>query len=476
MAAQILSFFQRAPEATRDWSQQEVAEFYRVESALVQAGVQLESDRGLSDEGDPWFIFCRADSGEVFMHFARIDGLYVVDGAAFDVPARGPDFAALVRQLIGQYPLAKARQRTENNIFVHPAALLIALVGAAFFHTNEAKAAEAQDTKAEPRRHASLLTISVPTASVSLSPAASHQVSETDAAQVAAILLSAVLALHEEGLRLPRELAPPVLGAHGVVEISGDFTVVAPPTATTSGTSFEPLNLARAATSSSTPDQAAAAAHNLVLTQDVTATSPVSANLSAPLIMPESAAAAPAAMQAALEPAITGASPGKPVFIVKTSAAPAPAVEAIAVAASSQTLSEIISKALPQVDRLPTTLLNLIGKGDHFDGAAPSLTPGSSAEANGEQTLPSIPTPGAPLPLGSAHDPAIDAAIAQFVAQVKHLDMFVQDRQLVLVDRDIFSPFAPDLDLDSVTFTFKDGSSVSLVGTVDELRHFHWAI
>ncbi len=181
-------------------------------------------------------------------------------------------------------------------------------------------------------------------------------------------------------------------------------------------------------------------------------------------------------MQTPLEPATMGAISGKPVFIVKMSATPAPAIEAIAVAASSQTLSEIIAKALPQVDRLPTTLLNLIGKGDHFDGAAPSLTPDAPQEAGVGQTPPVIPTPGAPLPLGSAHDPAIDAAIAQFVAQVKHLDMFVQDRQLVLVDRDIFSPFAPDLDLDSVTFTFKDGSSVSLVGTVDELRHFHWAI
>lgn len=475
MAAQILSFFQRAPYATRDWSQQEVAEFYRVESALIQAGVQLESDRGLSDEGEPWFIFCRSDNGEVFMHFARIDGLYVVDGAAFDVPARGPDFAALIRQLIGRYPLAKARQRTENNIFVHPAALLIALVGAAFFHTNEAKAAETQDTKAEPRRHTSLLAVSTPPASVTFSPA-SKQLPETDAAQVAAILLSAVLALHEESLRMPRDLTAPSAFESGTAHASPtEFMVFAPPQALGSGLVFDQVAAGLQPSAPSEGDNAVAVVRNIAQAPEVTATTAVAANLSASLIIPESASPASPAMPAPLDSPAIGAGAGKPLFIVKMSAAPAPAVEAVAVVASTQ-LSEIIAKALPQMDRLPTTLLDLIGKGDHFNGAAPLLPPENLPQVSEGEPSPLSPVPEAPLPVVHARDPAIDAAIAQFIAQVKHLDMFMQDRQLVLVDRDIFSPFAPDLDLDSVTFTFKDGSSVSLVGTVDELRHFHWAV
>ena len=142
MAAQVFSFAaarSREP-LSRDWSRQELAEFYRVESALLQAGLQLEGERGLSDEGDPWFVFCRADTGEVFIHFARVDGVYVVDGAAFAVPARGRDFGALVRDLIASHPLATVR-RPGSNIMLHPAALLIALVGAAFFHSGKAHAA-----------------------------------------------------------------------------------------------------------------------------------------------------------------------------------------------------------------------------------------------------------------------------------------------------------------------------------------------
>jgi uncharacterized protein YfiM (DUF2279 family) len=66
MAAQVLSFFQRSPRlapAPSDWSQQELAEFYRVESALIRAGIRVGTDRGMSDENEPWFVFYRADDG-----------------------------------------------------------------------------------------------------------------------------------------------------------------------------------------------------------------------------------------------------------------------------------------------------------------------------------------------------------------------------------------------------------------------------
>jgi hypothetical protein len=490
MAAQIIAFFQRAPYVTRDWSQQEVAEFYRVESALVQAGVQLESDRGLSDEGDPWFIFCRGDNGEVFMHFARIDGLYVVDGASFDEPARGLDFAALIQRLISRYPLAKARQRTENNIFVHPAALLIALVGAAFFHTNDAKAAEAHDSKVEPRRHSSLLTLAAPSVTVTFSQAAQRQPIETDAAQAAAILLSAVLALHEDGLGLPSGLTP-AFGAGPLAGLSGDFAAVAMPAAPSPGLDLDPLTSSLLVSPSETLGKAIILTHNslalaqdLIPAQEVTAPSLVLADLAAPRIMAGPALETVVTPPVPLQVTITGASATKPLYIVKMSAAPVPAAEAITVAAASQALSEVIAKALPQVDRVPTALLNLIGKGDHFDATTPlslfSLHADSPSQApspiGGEQSAPIVSAPVAPVTVLPGHDPAIDAAIAQFIGRVQHLDMFMQDRQLVLFDRDIFSPFAPDLDLDSVTFTFSDGSSVSLVGTVDELRHFHWGV
>src|SRR5215217_3640168 len=104
MPAQVVSFLRRARPLSRDWSQDELAEFYRVESALLQAGMRIETDRGLTDEGDPWFAFCRADDGETFIHFARIDGRYIIAGPAYEGVAQGYDFPELVRDLISRHP------------------------------------------------------------------------------------------------------------------------------------------------------------------------------------------------------------------------------------------------------------------------------------------------------------------------------------------------------------------------------------
>jgi collagen type I/II/III/V/XI/XXIV/XXVII alpha len=63
MAATVLSFAPRVLEQ-RGWTNEELAELYRVEHALAQAGIVVETDHGVTDEGDPWFVFCRP-GGEV---------------------------------------------------------------------------------------------------------------------------------------------------------------------------------------------------------------------------------------------------------------------------------------------------------------------------------------------------------------------------------------------------------------------------
>jgi hypothetical protein len=58
----------------RDWSRHELALFHVAANLLRKT---VETDRGVTDEGDPWFVFCDADSGEVLAHFARIGGQYI---------------------------------------------------------------------------------------------------------------------------------------------------------------------------------------------------------------------------------------------------------------------------------------------------------------------------------------------------------------------------------------------------------------
>ncbi|SDA21048.1 hypothetical protein SAMN02799622_02620, partial [Methylobacterium sp. UNC378MF] len=128
----VISFFRPASTSQGGWSQQELAEFYRVEAALIRAGLQIGSEQGLSDEAEPWFVFCRPD-GDAIMHFARIDGSYVIASDVLDSPMRGSDFRALINQVAQRYPglLPIPQGADGTKLAVHPAALLAALVAAA---------------------------------------------------------------------------------------------------------------------------------------------------------------------------------------------------------------------------------------------------------------------------------------------------------------------------------------------------------
>ncbi len=128
----VIPFFRPASARQGSWSQQELAEFYRVEAALLRAGFSIASEHGLSDEGEPWFVFCRPD-GDAIIHFAKIDGSYLIASEALDRPVRGTDFRTLIDQIARLHPhlLPIPATGTATTLVVHPAALLAALVAAA---------------------------------------------------------------------------------------------------------------------------------------------------------------------------------------------------------------------------------------------------------------------------------------------------------------------------------------------------------
>ena len=136
---QVLSFFQACERG--DWNQRELAEFYRVEDALTKSGVGISTDRGLTDEGDPWFVFFRQDDEEVIVHFARISGEYVVASNFTEAVFRGRNFQTLVRELLDSHPYVLPKQHSSRStVFLHPAALLAALVVTAYVKSSELNA------------------------------------------------------------------------------------------------------------------------------------------------------------------------------------------------------------------------------------------------------------------------------------------------------------------------------------------------
>lgn len=125
-SAQVIALASRKP---RDWTAQEIAELYRVGDALRQVGWPIVVDRGYTDEGDPWVVYCDDNSGAVIAHVAKSDGLYVLASSVIDTPIAGPSFKQIIGRFLAQYPMVVQPGESRGlTMFVHPVAALGAIV------------------------------------------------------------------------------------------------------------------------------------------------------------------------------------------------------------------------------------------------------------------------------------------------------------------------------------------------------------
>lgn len=136
------------PDPKRDWSNQELADLFRVKQLLGGANVPVETMRGVTDEGDPWFIFCHLN-GDVFIHMARIDGTYVLDSPNVRRPLRGHDFNALIADYTnhalpamqngdeGDSEHRVIRFERGSKVRLHPSAMLAALIWTLFLASED---------------------------------------------------------------------------------------------------------------------------------------------------------------------------------------------------------------------------------------------------------------------------------------------------------------------------------------------------
>jgi len=136
LSANVFAFPNRG-KGPQPWTNDELAELYRVVDLLGRAGLSVATDIGMSDEGDPWFVFCRADNEEVIAHFARIDGIFVAASIAVDETYRGANFRQIVDRMVSSQPLVVPSPGPGSRLLLHPVVLLTAFVATALAHSEK---------------------------------------------------------------------------------------------------------------------------------------------------------------------------------------------------------------------------------------------------------------------------------------------------------------------------------------------------
>jgi hypothetical protein len=114
------------------WTNQDIADFYRAKDILEQAGLDTETDAGITDEGDPWFVFIRPETGDVIAHFAQMDGQFVAVSSLNQEIYKGRNIRSIVDQMLERHPMLLPQNKNGARIFLHPTAALSAFLAAAF--------------------------------------------------------------------------------------------------------------------------------------------------------------------------------------------------------------------------------------------------------------------------------------------------------------------------------------------------------
>jgi len=91
-----------------DWSKEEIAYLERAAHFVRKLGVSVETDHGVTDEGEPWFVICDASSDEVLVHFCRIRRRYVAWAPLLDSSLSGHVFADLIERFLDRHAAAVA--------------------------------------------------------------------------------------------------------------------------------------------------------------------------------------------------------------------------------------------------------------------------------------------------------------------------------------------------------------------------------
>lgn len=129
--ATLLSFVRPQPQG---WSNEEKAQFARIQKLLSDAGVIADVEHGLTDEGEPWCVLCSGTTGDVIIHVARIDGHYLFDSSVLPCTIKGRSLDDCAKRFIDDATVLAPRAQHGSKIMLHPSAMLAGVMLTIFLY------------------------------------------------------------------------------------------------------------------------------------------------------------------------------------------------------------------------------------------------------------------------------------------------------------------------------------------------------
>jgi len=495
--ATLLSF---APPSREGWSNDERAQFARIQHLLADAGAYVEIEHGVTDEGDPWCVFCSEATGEVIIHVAFLDGQYFFDSAILPDPIRGRSFNDCAQQFIDDTSLP-ARSQKSPKIMIHPSAMLAGMILTIFLAlemiTEPAFAATAdRDTEAK----------SAPDGDRSENTAIAEKTSEEDDSPLLVAVKQALLPVTEaiQKSESDRSGVPGTVTAANWMSLMPNAAVMVAIAFSTEAYFLTALKevAAPSADTGDRPEEFAgdiaieaeyeATANQITFTSEGTAAATGAVHVEIENIQPEivvtveaagllqsTAAdaiaiqpgdtAAPAADRFEFAPALSvqseEAASEQAVRQSSSEALPASDARLTADFSSASQLIELFSQVGPDAERFT---VNTVAEALSFAGPADALVfadaPAAPAIEGNAGQLPAV----TEIPDNTYHLSFTDL-LSAFVAVTGTVETLIDDGNVIVYDNSIFG-YIDDHDLIGVhTETLRDNSEIVFVGFVAEL-------
>lgn len=154
MTASLVTLFRQR----RGWTNEDRAQFARIERLLEEAGFAVDVEHGLSDEGEPWCVFCSRVTGDVVIHVACIDGRFMFDSTTLPRPIEGATFRRCAERFFEDVSLPMPLAERRGKVYLHPSAMLASLFITVLLYAQatteaplfEAEAVDVDDPDAPP--------------------------------------------------------------------------------------------------------------------------------------------------------------------------------------------------------------------------------------------------------------------------------------------------------------------------------------